>query len=268
MSDTALSPSPRPPSAMLSDNADESQAQRAPLSDSHRPHCETGGYITVMRPRRVLGNIPKIQKAIEATKPQAPTMDKKTTLWNAYMKLADEYDKDFQQKYSTDLDTGLIFAGLFSAVTSDPNSTSTVTQSPDPDSEQRSCLSFFWPPCLPSNGSCTTTQLVAEEPSKSAASNASANSTVCAKWKFDTVLQMFPLISQLALFLFSSVLSLYWSPICCPIALIVLAMTSFGLATCIFLLGSAILSPDSPFQTPFAPFLVQLVPTTYDSQRC
>ncbi|KAJ6589414.1 hypothetical protein B0H19DRAFT_922767, partial [Mycena capillaripes] len=34
------------------------------------------------------------------------------------MKLADEHDREFQQKYSTDLDTTLIFAGLFSAVSS------------------------------------------------------------------------------------------------------------------------------------------------------
>ncbi|KAJ7479747.1 hypothetical protein FB451DRAFT_973185, partial [Mycena latifolia] len=44
--------------------------------------------------------------------------DKKTEFWNSYMKLADEHDKEFQQKYSTDLDTALIFAGLFSAVSS------------------------------------------------------------------------------------------------------------------------------------------------------
>ncbi|KAJ7921684.1 hypothetical protein B0H13DRAFT_1449049, partial [Mycena leptocephala] len=44
--------------------------------------------------------------------------DKKTAFWTSYMKLADEHDKEFQQKYSTDLDTALIFAGLFSAVSS------------------------------------------------------------------------------------------------------------------------------------------------------
>ncbi|KAJ6602868.1 hypothetical protein DFH09DRAFT_969233, partial [Mycena vulgaris] len=60
----------------------------------------------------------KLHKAVEALKPQAPVPDKKTAFWNAYMKLADEHDKEFQQKYSTDLDTSLIFAGLFSAVSS------------------------------------------------------------------------------------------------------------------------------------------------------
>ncbi|KAJ6495291.1 hypothetical protein C8R45DRAFT_1094939 [Mycena sanguinolenta] len=40
----------------------------------------------------------KIHKAIEALKPPAPIQDKKTQFWNSYMKLADEYDNDFQQK--------------------------------------------------------------------------------------------------------------------------------------------------------------------------
>jgi hypothetical protein len=48
---------------------------------------------------------------VEALKPQATTSDKKTAFWASYMKLADEHDKEFQQKYSTDLDTALIFVG-------------------------------------------------------------------------------------------------------------------------------------------------------------
>jgi hypothetical protein len=39
----------------------------------------------------------------------AGTTDEKTAFWSAYMKLADEHDKQFQQKCSTDLDTALIF---------------------------------------------------------------------------------------------------------------------------------------------------------------
>ncbi|KAJ6495499.1 hypothetical protein DFH09DRAFT_1448621 [Mycena vulgaris] len=45
-------------------------------------------------------------------------MDKTTEFWNLYKPLADEHDKEFLEKYSTDLDTCLIFAGLFSAVSS------------------------------------------------------------------------------------------------------------------------------------------------------
>jgi hypothetical protein len=32
--------------------------------------------------------------------------------WTAYMTVADEYDKDFHRKYSTDLDTSLVFVSL------------------------------------------------------------------------------------------------------------------------------------------------------------
>ncbi|KAJ6599781.1 hypothetical protein DFH09DRAFT_838616, partial [Mycena vulgaris] len=44
--------------------------------------------------------------------------DKKTNFWNLYKTLSDEHEKEFLEKYSTDLDTSLIFAGLFSAVSS------------------------------------------------------------------------------------------------------------------------------------------------------
>ncbi|KAJ7467513.1 hypothetical protein FB451DRAFT_949507, partial [Mycena latifolia] len=44
--------------------------------------------------------------------------DKKTAFWTVYKTLADEFDKEFLRKYGNDLDTSLIFAGLFSAVSS------------------------------------------------------------------------------------------------------------------------------------------------------
>ncbi|KAJ7447485.1 hypothetical protein FB451DRAFT_973580, partial [Mycena latifolia] len=44
--------------------------------------------------------------------------DNRTSFWGLYKTLADEYDKEFLQKYMADLDTSLIFAGLFSAVAS------------------------------------------------------------------------------------------------------------------------------------------------------
>ncbi|KAJ7098919.1 hypothetical protein C8R44DRAFT_569587, partial [Mycena epipterygia] len=44
--------------------------------------------------------------------------DKKTKFWTVYNKLADEFDKEFKEKYGDDLDNSLIFAGLFSAVAS------------------------------------------------------------------------------------------------------------------------------------------------------
>jgi hypothetical protein len=50
----------------------------------------------------------RIHRAVEALKPRE-SFDKKTAFWESYMKLADEHDKEFQKKYSTDLDTALIF---------------------------------------------------------------------------------------------------------------------------------------------------------------
>ncbi|KAF8205611.1 hypothetical protein K438DRAFT_516343 [Mycena galopus ATCC 62051] len=59
----------------------------------------------------------RIHRAVEALKPPE-SVDTNTAFWGSYMKLADEHDKEFQKKYSNDLDTALIFAGLFSAVSS------------------------------------------------------------------------------------------------------------------------------------------------------
>ncbi|KAJ7510893.1 hypothetical protein B0H11DRAFT_2215632 [Mycena galericulata] len=210
----------------------------------------------------------KIHKAVEALKPQAPVTDKKTTFWNAYMKLADEYDKEFQQKYSTDLDTGLIFAGLFSAVSSafiiqiQPTMASEQTEPPLSLVVISQSLLYF---------SLFTTLLAALLAVlgkqwvmyyQAAGSRGSIEERGLErqrkldglrKWKFDAVLQMFPVLLQLALFLFSLGLTLYLWNTSQAIAIIVLALTSFGLSSYIFLLGSAIISPDSHSKHPLPP---------------
>ncbi|KAJ7304638.1 hypothetical protein DFH08DRAFT_945128 [Mycena albidolilacea] len=56
--------------------------------------------------------------AIEALKQKPQSPDKKIAFWTAYKSLADEFDKEIQEKYKDDLNTSLIFAGLFSAVSS------------------------------------------------------------------------------------------------------------------------------------------------------
>ncbi|KAJ7626465.1 hypothetical protein B0H17DRAFT_963424, partial [Mycena rosella] len=61
--------------------------------------------------------IPRLHTTLESLRPPKPA-DKKTAFWTAYKTLADEFDKEFQRKYGNDLDTMLIFAGLFSAVSS------------------------------------------------------------------------------------------------------------------------------------------------------
>ncbi|KAF7344084.1 hypothetical protein MVEN_01698100 [Mycena venus] len=60
----------------------------------------------------------RLTAAVEALKQQPPSTDKKMTFWTHYKTLADEFDSDFQRKYGNDLDTSVIFVGLFSAVSS------------------------------------------------------------------------------------------------------------------------------------------------------
>ncbi|KAJ7269197.1 hypothetical protein C8J57DRAFT_1000814, partial [Mycena rebaudengoi] len=48
------------------------------------------------------------------------------------------------------------------------------------------------------------------------------------KWKFALVMEMFPLLLQLALLLFSAALSVYLSTISRPIAIIIISLTSLG----------------------------------------
>jgi hypothetical protein len=56
------------------------------------------------------GLIPfRLHKTLERLSSGAPGIDKTTTFLNLYKTLADEHDKAFQQKYSTDLDASLIF---------------------------------------------------------------------------------------------------------------------------------------------------------------
>ncbi|KAF7352472.1 hypothetical protein MVEN_01212100 [Mycena venus] len=54
----------------------------------------------------------RLQQAVEALKQKVSTPEKKTAFWQAYKNLADEHDEEFQRKYSTDLDTALIFVSF------------------------------------------------------------------------------------------------------------------------------------------------------------
>ncbi|KAJ7909933.1 hypothetical protein B0H13DRAFT_2013437 [Mycena leptocephala] len=81
------------------------------------------------------------------------------------------------------------------------------------------------------------------------------------KWKFETIMQLFPLLVQFGVLLFASALSVYLWTIHISLALIVLALTSLGSSAYISLLVSAVISPDSPFQIPLAPLIAWLIPT-------
>ncbi|KAJ7840805.1 hypothetical protein B0H14DRAFT_2165446, partial [Mycena olivaceomarginata] len=175
--------------------------------------------------------------------------------WTAYKTLSDEQDKEFQQKYSTDLDTSLIFvrncllqllkAGLFSAVSSafiiqiqpelqkGPND-------PQPQALVLIAQSFLyislfstllvallavlgkqWIVHYMAAGSRGTLEERGVERQR--------KSDGMVKWKFDMLMQMFPLLLQLALLLFSAALSLYLWTVQHSIAVIVFTFTSLGI---------------------------------------
>ncbi|KAJ7186432.1 hypothetical protein C8R46DRAFT_1057179 [Mycena filopes] len=185
------------------------------------------------------------------------------------MKLADEYDKEFQQKYSTDLDTALIFAGLFSAVSSafiiqiepqligTPPTIIVVAQSMLYISLFATLLAALlavlgkqWIMYYQAAGSRGTIEERGLERQRKLDG--------LVKWKFDAVLQLFPLLLQLALLLFACSLSVYLWTVNRAISTIVIVLTSCGLIAYFFLLASAAIFPDSPFQTPLTPLVARL----------
>ncbi|KAF7338839.1 hypothetical protein MSAN_02206800 [Mycena sanguinolenta] len=216
----------------------------------------------------------KLQQAIEALKPKVPVTDKKTAFWSAYKTLADEHDREFQQKYSTDLDTALIFAGLFSAVASafiiqiqpqiQPRGTRLVILL----AQNLLYLSLFstllaallavlgkqWLMYYLSAGERGTIEARGLERQR--------KFDGIRRWKFDAVMQTFPLLLQIGLFLFSAALSIYLWTVHISLAIIVFSFTSLGFVSYTALLISTIASPDSPFQTPLVLLVTWLAPTS------
>ncbi|KAJ7935300.1 hypothetical protein B0H13DRAFT_523507 [Mycena leptocephala] len=217
----------------------------------------------------------RIQRAVEALKQEAPVTDKQTAFWNSYMKLADEHDEEFHRKYSSDLDTALIFAGLFSAVSSafiiqiEPQLIPVAPESSPPviivAVQSMLYISLFvtllaallavlgkqWIMYYEAAGSRGTIEQRGLERQRKLDG--------LRRWKFDAVLRTFPLLLQLALLLFSSAFSVYLFTINRPVAIIIVALTSLGFASYIFLLVSVMVSPDSPFQTPITLFLARVI---------
>ncbi|KAJ7850644.1 hypothetical protein B0H14DRAFT_3137589 [Mycena olivaceomarginata] len=201
------------------------------------------------------------------------------SIWNMYKTLADEHDKELLQRYSTDLDTALIFvciAGLFSAV----DSAFIIQIQPEFQlSDARLSLVTLIAQSLlyVSLGSTLLAALLAVLGKQwlmyySAAGERGTIETRglerqrkldgLRKWKFDTVMQMFPLLLQFGLFLFAAALSVYLWKIHHVLASIVLGLSFVGTLAYIFLLASAIISQDSPFQTPLVPLVTWLLPKT------
>ncbi|KAJ7087160.1 hypothetical protein C8R44DRAFT_620927 [Mycena epipterygia] len=238
--------------------------------------------------------------AVQALKEQPPSSDKKTTFWTAYKTLADEFDKEFQRKYGNDLDTSLIFAGLFSAVSSafiiqiqpefqrDPNVTTEALlmiliqnitgmtpaiQIPlqgDPPiiivvSQSLLYFSLFstltvallavlgkqWLLYYDSVGERGTIEECGLERQR--------KFDGLQRWKFDIIMQIFPLLLQFSLLLFAVALSIYLWTTHHVIAGIVLGLTFLGSALYTLMVISALASPDSPFQTSLTAILHAMI---------
>ncbi|KAJ7484177.1 hypothetical protein FB451DRAFT_1128290, partial [Mycena latifolia] len=223
-------------------------------------------------------NLCRLQTAVEGIKPKPPATDRKTDFWNLYKTLADEHDKEFLEKYSSDLDASLIFvrlqfAGLFSAVSSAFIIQIQPEFQPDPDDTNQALMrllihtvnsSIFSGPdiLIPSSSpappalvvvaqsllyvslSCTLLAALLAVLGKqwlTYYSAAGERGTIEARglerqrkfdglhrWKFDAVLQMFPLLLQVSLLLFAAALSIYLWTVHRSVAIIVLILTSFG----------------------------------------
>ncbi|KAJ7601885.1 hypothetical protein DFH06DRAFT_378352 [Mycena polygramma] len=209
----------------------------------------------------------RLNKALEALRPKPPTTDNKTAFWNAYKTLTDEHDREIQQKYSTDFDAALIFAGLFSAVDS-----AFILQI-QPDIHPHDTPPFIliaqnllyvslFSTLLAALLSVLGKQwlmyyLAAGERGTIEARGLERQRKFdgLRKWRFNTVMQLFPLLLQLGLFLFSAALSVYLWRVHISLAIIVISFTSLGSISYTALLVSAMAFPDSPFQTPLAPLV-------------
>ncbi|KIJ48938.1 hypothetical protein M422DRAFT_247314 [Sphaerobolus stellatus SS14] len=70
-----------------------------------------------------LGTLTELLKGVldtlhESESFSVPSKDPETRVWRAYERVAKEYDEEFLERHNTSLDSLLIFAGLFSAVSS------------------------------------------------------------------------------------------------------------------------------------------------------
>ncbi|KAJ7189060.1 hypothetical protein C8R46DRAFT_980463 [Mycena filopes] len=163
-----------------------------------------------------------LQQLLDVLKSKPPMTDRKTAFWNAYSTLADEHDKDFQQRYSTDLDVSLIFAGLFSAV----DSAFIIQIQPEIQSGSSQHIIVVAAQSLLYISLCSTllTALLAvlgkqwilaytsageHGPISTRGLERQRKFDGLRKWHFETVIQMFPLLLQFGLFVFAAGLSVY-----------------------------------------------------------
>ncbi|KAF7356175.1 hypothetical protein MVEN_00948500 [Mycena venus] len=267
-------PSPPQPEANVSANALQTDSKS--VSDSDKLIAVLQGCFQDLinkqdeQSKKQVEQSEKIHSAVKTLKLQEPVTDNETAFWNAYMKLADEYDKDFLAKYGTDLDTALIFAGLFSAVSSafiiQIQPQVMVPDSVDTKVLVAQCMLYvsLFTTLLAALLAVLGKQWIIHYQAAGSRGTTAAHGAErqqkldgLRKWKFEAVLQMFPLLLQLALLPFAIAISVYLWTIHLSIAIIVLVFTSIGFGSYLVLLGSAIISRNSPFQTSLVPFLIK-----------
>ncbi|KAF8527080.1 hypothetical protein JB92DRAFT_2699464, partial [Gautieria morchelliformis] len=69
--------------------------------------------------------------------------DAPSRFWSAYERVANQYDEEFLERHNSDLDVLLIFAGLFSAVSSAFIVSMTTSLSPDPSDTTNALLKLL-----------------------------------------------------------------------------------------------------------------------------
>ncbi|KAJ7181534.1 hypothetical protein C8R43DRAFT_1170481, partial [Mycena crocata] len=180
----------------------------------------------------------RLNIVIESLTPKPQTDDKKTVFWTAYKALADEFDKEFLRKYGNDLDTSLIFvcarnfpscllsltiqieAGLFSAV----SSAFIIQIQPELLSAPPTIIvvaqSFLYFSLFSTLGAALLAVLgkqwllhydsVGEKGTiEERGLERQRKFDGLRTWKFDVVMQMFPLLIQFSVLLFALALSIY-----------------------------------------------------------
>ncbi|KAJ6600480.1 hypothetical protein DFH09DRAFT_811799, partial [Mycena vulgaris] len=220
--------------------------------------------------------------------------DHKTMFWDSYKTVADEYDEELRQRYSTDLDTALIFAGLFSVVSSAFIIQIQPELKQDPDEMTQALLRLL---IHNFNGSIFSGDDISIPTGPNVARNivltevllyTSLFSTLLValltvlgkrwllhfaaagekgtieergirrqrkldglrRWGLEPIMQMFPLLLQIALLLFASALYIYLGTVHTSLAHVALVSLSLGSGLYFLFAVSATIFPDCPFQTP------------------
>ncbi|KAJ7749734.1 hypothetical protein B0H16DRAFT_1461130 [Mycena metata] len=238
--------------------------------------------------RRIVGAIEEqsasLTKTIDAGRPQIQSTDKKIAFWTAYKGLAYEFDREFQAKHGGDLDTALIF--IQPEFQPDPNAGTQALLALLVHNVTGIAIPLAAPAGAPSAVIVAQSFLYASLFSTLLAAllavlgkqwllyydSAGEKGTIeqrgierqkkfsgIQRWKFGIVMQLCPLLIQFSLLLFAVALSLYLWTIHHTLAGIALASTALGSILYTIMIILAGVFPDSPFQTPLAGLLQNLI---------